>query len=70
MTLALQEMRIPFDGQVRLKEINISSNPLLNRRKKEKVFCFQLTLKKKKTNLINLINFQLGGFSMWGINYF
>jgi len=34
MTLALQAMRVPFEDQIRLKEINISSNPLLNRRKK------------------------------------
>jgi len=34
MTMALQAMRVPFEEQIRLKEINISSNPLLNRRKK------------------------------------
>ena len=34
MTLALQAMRVPFEEQIRLKEINLSSNPLLNRRKK------------------------------------
>jgi len=32
--MALQAMRVPFEEQIRLKEINISSNPLLNRRKK------------------------------------
>lgn len=35
MTLALQAMRVPFEEQIRLKEINVSSNPLLNRRNKK-----------------------------------
>ena len=40
MTLALQAMRVPFEEQIRLKEINVSSNPLLNRRKKVCIFLF------------------------------
>ncbi|XP_047125874.1 MAP kinase-activated protein kinase 2 isoform X1 [Hydra vulgaris] len=35
MTLALQEMRLPLDEQIKLKEVQVSSNPLLNRRKKK-----------------------------------
>jgi len=36
MTMALQAMRVPFEEQIKLKEINVSSNPLLNRRNKKK----------------------------------
>ena len=44
MTLALQAMRVPFEEQIRLKEINVSSNPLLNRRKKVCIFLFYVLI--------------------------
>ena len=36
MTNALATMRVDFDDQIRLKEVTLSSNPLLNKRRNKK----------------------------------
>ena len=36
MANALESMRVDFEEQVRLKEVTMSSNPLLNKRRNKK----------------------------------